>query len=80
MLDLPNLTRVVSNQTSDDQKAEFGNAQAVDVGYSLLSGMELQSKSAWLITLAVVFFIGYWLFAGPGVYAFLASRKQTSMS
>ncbi|MBC8106807.1 MAG: hypothetical protein H7Z14_09480, partial [Anaerolineae bacterium] len=64
VLDLPNLTRVLSNQTSDDQKAEFGNSQAVDVGYSLLSGMELQSKSAWLITLAVVFFIGYWLFAG----------------
>ncbi|CAN5374984.1 hypothetical protein BH09PLA1_BH09PLA1_15290 [soil metagenome] len=80
VLDLPNLTRIVSNQTSDGQKMEFGQANAVDIGYSLLSGMELQGKSAWLITLAVVFFIGYWLFAGPGVFAFLATRKQTSLS
>jgi hypothetical protein len=80
VLDMPNLTRIVTVQTSVDQKAEFGNANAVDLGYSLLQGMELQSKSMWLMTLAVVFFIGYWLFAGPGVYAFLAARKQTQAS
>lgn len=75
-----NRTKVETNQISEREKAEFAKAVGVDVGYSLLSGMELQGKSATLIVLAVVFFIGYWLVAGPGVYAYLATRRQTAAS
>lgn len=80
VLDLRNQTLTVTPQTTDGEKNRFGQATGVDLGYSLLSGMDLTSKSAWLITLAVVFFIGYWLVAGPGMYAYLAARKQTSAS
>jgi hypothetical protein len=43
-------------------------------------GIELGQKSLGLMTLAIVFFIGYWLLAGPGVYAYLATKRQTTMS
>jgi hypothetical protein len=52
----------------------------IDVGRSLISGMDLTSKSTWLITLAIFFFIGYWVIAGPGAYTFLATRKQAHLS
>jgi hypothetical protein len=42
--------------------------------------MDLQSKSAWLVTLAVLFFVGYWLIAGPGSYTYLATRRKTHLS
>src|SRR5205085_2424208 len=80
VLDLRNDTKLVTTKLVEREKNEYAGANAVDIGYSLINGMELQSKSAWLITLAVVFFIGYWLVAGPGVYAYLATRKQTSAS
>jgi hypothetical protein len=60
----------------------YAQAQVMDVGKSLFgaSMMDLQSKSAWLITLAIMFFIGYWVLAGPGVYAWLATRKRAHWS
>jgi hypothetical protein len=58
-----------------------GSTSTVDVGPALIgSRMELSSKSAWLITLAVLFFLCYWLLAGPGAYAYLAARKRTQLS
>ena len=59
---------------------KFETGVARDLGVAFLSGMDLQSKSAALITVAFVFFIGYWVLAGPGAYLFLASRKQTQWS
>jgi hypothetical protein len=81
VFDWKNDTRVITNSTPEILKNDYApSGNAADIGASLLSGMELGSKSAWLITLAVVFFIGYWLVAGPGVYAYLATRRQTSLS
>jgi hypothetical protein len=79
VFDWKNDTTILTNEVTEKQKQEYANAAAVDIGYSLL-GIELGSKSLGLMTLAIVFFIGYWLLAGPGVYAYLASKRQTTMS
>ncbi len=53
---------------------------AGDLGKSLIGGMDLGSTSLWLITVAVVFFIAYWLVAGPGSFIFLAARSKATSS
>ena len=45
-----------------------------------LAGMELTSKSYALISIAVVFFIAYWVIAGPGMYLFLVTRTRAQLS
>ena len=42
--------------------------------------MEHQSRGAGLVLLAVLFFIAYWVVAGPGSYLFLANRKRSGLS
>ena len=46
-------------------------------GLPLVQGLNLGSKGAWLIFLAVVFFLVYWVVAGPGSYIFLAIEEKT---
>ncbi len=53
---------------------------AVDLGYTFVQGLNLDSKGAWLIVLAIVFFIAYWVVAGPGSYAYLLTTKRTGLS
>ncbi len=80
VLDLHNETIVVAIDTPDDVKFDFKESGMLDIGYSALSGLELTSKSMWLVTLAIVFFIAYWLLAGPGSYAYLATKHRASLS
>ena len=51
-----------------------------NLGKSLASGMEASARGAWLVTVAIFFFIVYWIVAGPGSYFFLAQRKQKGLS
>jgi hypothetical protein len=51
-----------------------------DLSSSLLGAMELPRRGAALVALAVIFFIGYWLVAGPGSYFFLLAKKQARYS
>lgn len=51
-----------------------------DIGKTLLSGTDLTGRSTLMVTLAFVFFIAYWLIAGPANYLLLAARKQTGAS
>jgi hypothetical protein len=65
----------------DDRAVQFyGPGSGVDIGFSLTRGMDLDSKTAWLVTLAIVFFIAYWLLAGPGVFAYLVGKRKTELS
>jgi hypothetical protein len=81
VFDWKNFPLVVSNDTPDAAKRIYETGSSLDIGPSVLgTWLELQSKSAWLITLAVLFFIGYWLLAGPGVQVYLAAKKQTQFS
>ena len=52
----------------------------VDLGYKMVQGLNLDSKSAALISVAVVFFFVYWLVAGPGTYTYLAAKKKQGLS
>ncbi len=56
------------------------NGQSYDLGATLIQGMEHTNKAAYMVTLAVFFFIAYWLIAGPGVYFLLVSRKRAHLS
>lgn len=52
----------------------------VDLGGALLYGMEHAGRAGGLIFLAGVFFVGYWLIAGPVSYLVLAGKKRTELS
>ena len=81
IFDWKNSPLPITSQTPDTLKKIYEPGQPVDLGPSLLgTWLELQSKSAWLITLAILFFIGYWVIAGPGAFAYLHSRKKTQAS
>jgi len=71
----------VMTSTPGSAKQPYEQGTGLDIGPSVVQHwMDLQSKSAWLITLAVMFFIGYWLLAGPGTYAYLAAKNKTQLS
>ena len=55
---------------------------AADLGYALMSNdlLNLGSKGAWLIVLAIGFFVVYWLLAGPGTYGYLVAKKRQGLS
>lgn len=81
VFDWNNKPMLVTRDTSERERGPWLEGTPMDVGKSLLERwMDLRSKSAWLITLAVLFFIGYWLIAGPGTYTYLATRRKTHLS
>ena len=77
-----NETRVKIDQEKHDEElfSQSLGTMAVKLGDSQVHGVEFGAKGAGLITLAVLFFIAYWLVAGPGSYLVLAARKQTAHS
>jgi hypothetical protein len=52
----------------------------VDLGQSLLRGMDFQAKGAAYIFVAILFFVGYWIVAGPGTYLFLSNKKKRELN
>ncbi|HXE53593.1 MAG TPA: hypothetical protein VN541_11280, partial [Tepidisphaeraceae bacterium] len=69
----------ITKQNEDEYNVEF-MTPPIDLGAAQLAGVEFRSKGAGLIGLAVLFFVIYWLIAGPGMYFFLASRKQKELN
>lgn len=81
VFDWRNSPRPRPSQARDPENFEYAEGNPMDVGRSLIeTWMDLQSKSLWLISLAILFFIGYWLIAGPGSYTYLATRRKTHLS
>lgn len=69
------------NKPADAVRFPYQPGPPMDIGRSLLERwMDLHSKSAWLITLALAFFCGYWVLAGPVTYTWLAAKKKTHLS
>jgi hypothetical protein len=58
----------------------FAVSGVKDVGAAFRQGTNLESKTAALVSLAFVFFVGYWLIAGPGAYLVLAAKKRAHWS
>ena len=54
--------------------------RSVDVSTAIARGMELPTRGAALVGLAVLFFVGYWVLAGPGSYILLSKRKMGTWS
>jgi hypothetical protein len=55
-------------------------SRGVDVGAAVLRGMEHPGRGAALVLLAVVFFVVYWIVAGPGSYFALISWNKKQLS
>jgi len=53
---------------------------AHEMGRAVLGRMEMTSKAGALIGVSVVFFVLYWLAAGPGMWLFLKSRGKLEWS
>ena len=62
----------------------YGDAAGLSSSYHLhrgfLAGMEFGGKGAQYLGLAIVFFVLYWVAAGPGSYFYLRARKQAGQS
>jgi hypothetical protein len=71
---------VVNPKPDEMSNSPFAGGSSADLGASLLSQTENSSKGTALIFLAIVFFIFYWIVAGPGTYLFLAGKKRAGLS
>jgi hypothetical protein len=61
-----------------DRYADPGGAY--QLARSFLGGMEFPGTGMAYLSLAVLFFIVYWVAAGPGSYLWLAARKRSRLS
>ncbi len=64
----------------DSDVARYRTNGYRDFGNSPQAGIRLAGRSSTLVTLVIVFFIAYWLLAGPGVYFWLLRTKRTHLS
>ena len=64
----------------DKIKNTWTAAGTRDIGASYIDKLDLDSKTAALISLAFLFFIAYWLIAGPGAYLVLVAKKRPQWS
>ena len=80
VLDYKNDITIVDARTDQREKDPYIPNATSDVGHALLQGMELTSKSRALVSIAVVFFIAYWVIAGPGVYFYLLTKARAQLS
>ena len=51
-----------------------------DFGRSLLADMNLSARTTGYVALAVIFFLGYWAAAGPGLHLFLVAKGKPQLS
>jgi len=80
VMDWPNEPVHLNQGTAKNTKEMFASHVTVETGKALLKYMDLPSTSAALIGIAVLFFIVYWVAAGPGSFLVLARKKKTHMS
>jgi hypothetical protein len=71
---------VIQNNTTDEQKRPWDGGSGVDLYPSMMSGAALESKSRAFVGLAIIFFVVYWLIAGPGLYLYLAAKARAYLS
>lgn len=77
--DAPVIKTTTMNE--DDLRLKpYSGGGPVEMGYSLLSGADLTSTSSLLITIAILFFLVYWVIAGPGSFVYLANKKRSQHS
>jgi hypothetical protein len=80
LFDWPNESVPDSKDSKDKNVAPYQGGATWDLGRSYLGLMDLGSTSAALIGIAVLFFIGYWVAAGPGSYFVLLRKGRSTLS
>ncbi len=75
-----NETIPLALENKDDSRGFSEPNRSIDLGYTFLRGMDHPGRGVQLVLLAVVFFILYWVAAGPGGYFALVhwNKKQFS--
>ena len=68
------------NDRTQKEEADYTGDIYSDLGSAMNKGVEFGAKGTGLIALAIVFFVIYWIVAGPGSYLFLAGKKRKEMS
>ena len=68
----------VSPEGADKQ--QYQAASYREMGASVLDAMNLSGRATALVGVTILFFIGYWLIAGPGTYFFLRYRRRATLS
>jgi hypothetical protein len=71
-------TPVIDPDERDDERYDANQARLLATLPQ--NDVQLSGRGAALVTLVVLFFIGYWLLAGPGVFFFLKHKKKASLS
>jgi hypothetical protein len=75
-----NDTHIVDNATPAAARDLYAANGLKDIGPITSAGIEAPGKSRAFVGLAVVFFIVYWLVAGPGSYFYLLARARVHLS
>ncbi|HZL34000.1 MAG TPA: hypothetical protein VFC78_01740 [Tepidisphaeraceae bacterium] len=84
-----NDTRTSTDAPADSKTGSYADRQhkmlsdtggTVDLARWMLKGTDFGAKGAAYIVLAILFFLAYWLAAGPGTYLFLARKKRRELN
>jgi hypothetical protein len=67
-------------KTAATQNDLWGARNSRDLGVLMLGGMAFKGKSTLYILLALLFFLLYWIVAGPGSYFYLRKKKMAALS
>ena len=59
---------------------EWGAGVVADLGGVFLGATDHKGKAGAYVFLVILFFVGYWIIAGPGSYLFLAGKGQRHLS
>lgn len=71
---------ILSNMTPKEEKDAYAPSAGVELGSALLQGMEHGKKGATMVFVAVVFFVAYWVLAGPVAYVILLKQDRARLS
>jgi hypothetical protein len=81
VFDWNNAPEVPENYKPDsDTDDPWKPAAGIDLGFALLQGLDLTSTAAAFVGIVCLFFVIYWLVAGPGSYFYLVRKNKAQMS
>jgi hypothetical protein len=75
-----NNATIINPSDADAAMYAPGGGDPVSASDFLFKGTDQEGKGAGLIGIAILFFVLYWIVAGPGSYFFLANRKRKDLS
>jgi hypothetical protein len=75
-----NATVINPSKEVEQQYSPNASNPSFDAAAFLFKGTDQEGKGAGLLGVAIIFFILYWLAAGPGSFLVLANRKRKELS